>query len=260
MASPLVDLDGHVCTITLNRPQALNAFNPAQVQGFSDACVRFPRRPGPLGGRHHRRRRPRLLRRRRHQRAAPPDDPRPRQAPGPHAPHHHARHVHPQAHHRRGQRRRPGRRHGGRARLRSAHRLDARPLRPARNQPRPPSLAGAVPSGCRARSRPPGRWKLLLTGDPIECSHGPADRPRQRRRRCPDALLPTAYDFAARICAKAPLAVQASKEAALRGLQMPLAEGLELERLLFQSLAYTDDIQEGVAAFVAKRPPAFSGS
>ena len=101
--------------------------------------------------------------------------------------------------------------------------------------------------------------ELLLTGDPIDAATalqiGLVNAVVE-----PEALLPTAYDFAARICAKAPLAVQASKEAALRGLQMPLAEGLELERLLFQRLAYTDDIQEGVAAFVAKRPPAFSGS
>ncbi|MGE3775441.1 MAG: enoyl-CoA hydratase/isomerase family protein, partial [Gammaproteobacteria bacterium] len=57
----------------------------------------------------------------------------------------------------------------------------------------------------------------------------------------------------------APLAVQKIREAVFRGLDLPLAEGLRVERDLFEVLRETADSVEGAAAFAAKRPPQWQG-
>jgi enoyl-CoA hydratase/carnithine racemase len=43
-------------------------------------------------------------------------------------------------------------------------------------------------------------------------------------------------------------------------MELPLAEGLELERELFLRSFASDDGREGVRAFVEKRKPVFKGS
>ena len=42
-------------------------------------------------------------------------------------------------------------------------------------------------------------------------------------------------------------------------LETPLAQGLTNERRIFQLLASTDDKAEGMAAFIEKRPPVWTG-
>lgn len=56
-----------------------------------------------------------------------------------------------------------------------------------------------------------------------------------------------------------PLALRAAKRAMVEGYDLPLEEGLALEQRLFNSLAYTKDIREGLAAFSEKRAPQFKG-
>jgi enoyl-CoA hydratase/carnithine racemase len=68
-------------------------------------------------------------------------------------------------------------------------------------------------------------------------------------------LMSMCEEIAVEICKSAPLAVQAIKQAALRGLDLPLADGLKLERELFKSLQKTEDAREGARAFAEKRPP-----
>lgn len=70
-------------------------------------------------------------------------------------------------------------------------------------------------------------------------------------------LLATARQWAATICEKGPLAVRAAKEAIVRGLTMPLADGLRLEAFLSASLRGTEDAVEGPKAFAEKRKPNF---
>ena len=70
-------------------------------------------------------------------------------------------------------------------------------------------------------------------------------------------LMPTAGEFARTLCERGPLAVRAAKEAIIRGLSMPLADGLRLEAFLAGTLRGTEDAVEGPRAFAEKRPPQF---
>nr|MDO8075498.1 enoyl-CoA hydratase-related protein [Candidatus Freyarchaeota archaeon] len=72
-------------------------------------------------------------------------------------------------------------------------------------------------------------------------------------------LMPTAMETAQRLCEMGPLAVRAIKKAVLRGLEMPLREGLMLEQYLAEPLRQSEDAKEGIRAFIEKRKPEFKG-
>ena len=61
------------------------------------------------------------------------------------------------------------------------------------------------------------------------------------------------------IAGKSPLAVRLAKEAMLKSFELGLESGLNLERKSFSLLAASEDRKEGIAAFLEKRPPTFSG-
>ena len=71
--------------------------------------------------------------------------------------------------------------------------------------------------------------------------------------------MDTARQYALRLAANAPLAVQAAKELAIRSRDADLATGLRLEQLFLRLLQESVDIQEGARAFAEKRPPEFLG-
>jgi len=75
----------------------------------------------------------------------------------------------------------------------------------------------------------------------------------------PARLLEEAFAYARRIAANAPLAVQAAKELAIRSEDMGLATGLRMEQIANRLLWASEDVREGPAAFVEKRPPQFKG-
>ena len=100
--------------------------------------------------------------------------------------------------------------------------------------------------------------EMLLTGDAIDAET--AARWGLVNKVVPqDELLPTAYAYAKKIAANAPLAVQAAKELAVRSREMDRATGLRFEAVINRMLSMTDDAKEGPAAFAAKRPPNFKG-
>ena len=73
--------------------------------------------------------------------------------------------------------------------------------------------------------------------------------------------LRAARDLAHTIAQRAPRAVQASKKAIREGLALPLADGIEQEAKLFEKeVLPSQDLGEGIAAFIEHRPPKFKGA
>jgi enoyl-CoA hydratase/carnithine racemase len=75
----------------------------------------------------------------------------------------------------------------------------------------------------------------------------------------PDDLLPSVQETARAIAANAPLAVHAAKRAIRYGLQHSYEAGLELEGHLQRMLYASADCQEGIVAFRERRPPRWAG-
>jgi enoyl-CoA hydratase len=99
---------------------------------------------------------------------------------------------------------------------------------------------------------------LILTGEMIDARE--AHRIGLVSQVVPPAdLLATAEKTLRGILAMGPLAVRLALEAVDRGLEMSLDDGLLLEANQFGLLAATDDMKEGLEAFLEKRPPRFRG-
>lgn len=73
-------------------------------------------------------------------------------------------------------------------------------------------------------------------------------------------VLAQAKEWANTILQAAPLAVRAAKEAMLRGREMALDKGLDLEAELTSYLCQTGDFMEGLAAHAGRRKPVFKGT
>jgi len=98
--------------------------------------------------------------------------------------------------------------------------------------------------------------EMLMTGDFIDAQE--AYRIGLVNKVVPLAeLMPTAEALANRICENGPLAVRAVKEAASRGIEMSLADGLRLEQEIAQRLSRSKDSKEGPRAFAEKRKPVY---
>lgn len=99
---------------------------------------------------------------------------------------------------------------------------------------------------------------LLLTGDPIPAAE--AHRIGLVNRVVPRAeLMDAARALASLLTARPALAVRATLAAVRHGAEMGMREAQAYEAAQFGMLAATEDMREGIAAFVEKRPPAFKG-
>lgn len=74
-----------------------------------------------------------------------------------------------------------------------------------------------------------------------------------------DKFRETVRQFALDLAAKAPVAIKVAKELINKGADIGLHSALALEREGFGVVASTEDLQEGVKAFTEKRKPAFKG-
>jgi enoyl-CoA hydratase len=122
---------------------------------------------------------------------------------------------------------------------------------------------GIIPGygGSQRLARLVGRGRaleLLLTGDPITAQE--AHRLGLVNRVVPAAeLMAEARTLAATLAAKAPIAVRYILEAVNRGLQMGLADAQAFEATLFGLVASSEDMREGTRAFLEKRRAQFKG-
>ena len=118
-----------------------------------------------------------------------------------------------------------------------------------------PTIQGAV--------RMPGRigWQnameLLLVGERVD-----ADRAREMGlvwKVVPhDSLMDEARSLAERLCRSAPLAVRATKEVAWRGQELPWVDAIRFGETVRRVAAATDDAKEGMAAAREKRTPGWT--
>ncbi len=100
--------------------------------------------------------------------------------------------------------------------------------------------------------------EILLTGAPIGAAE--AERIGLVNRVVPAAdLLTEARALAARLAAQAPAAVAAIIDVVHQGAGIPLAEACALEAAAFGLLLATEDSKEGTRAFLEKRPARFQG-
>jgi enoyl-CoA hydratase/carnithine racemase len=100
--------------------------------------------------------------------------------------------------------------------------------------------------------------EMLMTGDALSAQE--AYRVGLVNKVVPlKELIPAAEALANRINENAPLAVRSVKEAAYRGVQMPLSDAMRFEQLISDMLLQTADGKEGPAAFAAKRKPEYTG-
>ena len=99
---------------------------------------------------------------------------------------------------------------------------------------------------------------LCLTGDMIDAAEALRIGLVQKVVAA-DRLLSEARRIAELIAAKAPLAVAGAKRAIVDGAALTLGDALALEAMRFGLTVATTDFREGTAAFLGKRPPAFSG-
>jgi enoyl-CoA hydratase len=100
--------------------------------------------------------------------------------------------------------------------------------------------------------------KLLLTGDIISAEEalaiGLVDEVV-----APSTLLQRVTDLAATIAERSPVAVRLIKQAVRASAKLPLGEGLRLETSLFGLAFASQDKAEGITAFLEKRAPHFRG-
>src|SRR5579859_4700676 len=102
--------------------------------------------------------------------------------------------------------------------------------------------------------------ELIFTGNMIPAAE--AVRIGLANRSVPPGQeLRAARDIAHTIAQRAPKAVQGAKRAIREGLGMSLPDGLALEARTFETeVLSSQDLGEGIAAFVERRPPKFTGA
>jgi enoyl-CoA hydratase/carnithine racemase len=98
--------------------------------------------------------------------------------------------------------------------------------------------------------------ELILTGDQITAQE--AFRLNLVNKVVPGGeVLKTARDLAKKIAQKGAVAIRAAMDAVTNGSPRPIAEGLAYEGDRLSEVVRTEDMREGVTAFLQKRQPVF---
>ncbi len=127
----------------------------------------------------------------------------------------------------------------------------------------PEILLGVIPGagGTQRLTRTIGKYlemEMVLTGKQFTAeqmaAHGLVNQVVPRGEH-----LTAAVKLAKEVAERAPIAAQLAKEAVLAAFETPLEEGLALERKNFFLLFATEDMREGMQAFIEKRKANFQG-
>jgi methylglutaconyl-CoA hydratase len=127
----------------------------------------------------------------------------------------------------------------------------------------PETTLAIIPGGGGTQRLPrligPGRAnELIFTGRRISAAE--AQEYGLLEETCgTEEVMVRALQLAEAIASNGPIAVRAAKEAVRRGLEMPLGEGLAFETEMYGRTIDTKDRLEGLAAFKEKRKPNYSG-
>jgi len=115
--------------------------------------------------------------------------------------------------------------------------------------------------GTQRLTRTLGKFRameMILTGQPIAARE--AEKHGLVNRVVPvEVYFGESKKLALQIAQKGPVAVRMAKEAVLKAFDTALEEGLQFERRNFYLLFSTEDMREGMKAFIEKRPPDFKG-
>ena len=101
--------------------------------------------------------------------------------------------------------------------------------------------------------------ELLLTGDSFSPSQA-LEMGLVNAVVPHEDLLPAARRLAERILRHSPLAAGSIITAVTRGLNMAIAEGLQMESEQFARMVPTHDLGEGLAAWIERRKPLYTGA
>jgi enoyl-CoA hydratase len=100
--------------------------------------------------------------------------------------------------------------------------------------------------------------ELILTGRPFGAAEA-LDWGVLNRVCEPGELMPAVMETAEAIARNAPLSVRQAKKSIQAGLQVDLHRGLGIEIEAYNHLVPTEDRREGIRAFLEKRRPVFTG-
>jgi len=122
---------------------------------------------------------------------------------------------------------------------------------------------GIIPGagGTQRLARTLGKYRtmeMVLTGAQVTAqelaNHGVVNRVVPKGEHLTEAIK-----LAKTVASQAPIAVRLAKEAVQAAFETSLEEGLDIERKNFFLLFSTEDMREGMRAFIEKRKPQFKG-
>lgn len=99
--------------------------------------------------------------------------------------------------------------------------------------------------------------QMMLSGEPVTSEYA-LNIGLVNEVHVLEELEARARGFAALLASRSAPALAAIKRLVYRGIELPLVEGLELERAVLPGILGSADYAEGLAAFAERRPPRFA--